>query len=105
WKQPATAAAYRSLFVFLGHAFGLMMRNALVTIDAGHDVLARHLMLLARALLLHLGIHAIQAVAVAAFTRVGCLHPCPFATCQLQTFGLELFPRSDGTGKLAPHFA
>src|SRR5690606_15566947 len=92
-------------FVFLGHALRLLVRDALVAIDAGHVVFAGHFVLLAGALFLAGGVHALQAVAVAAFARVVGLHARPFVARQLQALGLELLRRVDGAHQLAPQFA
>src|SRR5690606_21849004 len=76
----ADGAAPPLLFVFFGHALRLVVRDTLVAVDAGHVVLEGHFMLLARALLLGLALHAFEAVAIAAFARIGGFHALPFAT-------------------------
>src|SRR5690606_33938155 len=92
-----------SLLVFLGHAFRLVVRNSLVAVDAGHIIFLGHLVLLACALLLRLRVHALEAVAVAALTRIDRLHACPFTTCQREPLRLELLARVDRAGDLAPN--
>ncbi|MNZ79167.1 hypothetical protein D3C78_977630 [compost metagenome] len=90
------------LFVFFGHAIGFVVCNTLVAIDARHAVFARHFVLLVRPLFLRGGLHAFEAVAVAAFARVGCFHPLPLVARQLQTLGLEFLAGIDAADQLAP---
>src|SRR5512134_2174559 len=91
--------------VFFFHALRLGVRDAFVAVDARVLVLHRQLVLALGALLLHLGVHALQAVAVAALERVVGLHALPLALGEREALGLELLPGVDGAGDLAPHLA
>jgi len=78
--------------------------DALVAVDAGVLVAQGHLVLLPRPLLLHLGVHAVEAVAVAALARVRPLHALPLVFRQMQALRLELLRRVDGAHHLAVEF-
>lgn len=91
------------LVLFL-HALGLLVGDALVAVDAGLAVALRQLVLLPRALFLHLAVHALEAVAVAALARARALHALPLVLGQLQALGLELLRRVDGAHELAVEF-
>jgi hypothetical protein len=78
-----------------------MVGNALVAVDAGLVVLAGHLVGLLGAGSLRLGIHAIEAMAVAALAGVGRLHAGPFVARQFKPLGLEFFLGVDGAHDLS----
>ena len=92
----------RRLLVFFLHALGLVVRNALVTVDAGLLLVLRDLVHLGTAQFLPLGVHAFKAVAIAAFARVHRLHTRPLMLGQTKPIRLELLLGIDGAHQLAP---
>src|SRR5262245_38729042 len=81
-----------------------MMRDALVTIDAGF--LARKkepLMGLNCARALARDVHRLGAMAIATLQRIVRLHPCPFMLGEFEAMGEKLLARIDCAEKLSPH--
>ena len=83
---------------------GFCVRDTLVAVDTGLLFLDADLVHFRATQFLLFGIHAIKAVAIAAFARIVGLHARPLILRQLQPVRLELLRGVDDAGDLAPDF-
>ena len=83
---------------------GFLVRDALVTVDAGLPLIHGEDVLLDRALLLVGRVHGIPVMAVAAFPRVGVLHGVPDIGRHAQAVVFEFFRGIDGAQGLVQQF-
>src|SRR5438046_8844389 len=81
---------------------GLLVRDTEVAVDAGLALCLFLNMPCAPLVGLLLGIHGLGVVAVAAFERVGFLHPLPDALREHVPVRLELLLRVDRADEMAP---